>query len=248
MIRLHHVRKTFGSKVAVDDLSLAVPAGELFAFLGPNGAGKTTTVKMMAGLLRPDAGEIEIAGADVRTAYVQAKACLSYVPDQPYVYDKLSGREFMRFVGEMYGMTSRAIDVAADELVERFELGEFLDDLCESYSHGMKQRLVLSAALLHDPQVILVDEPMVGLDPKSARLVKRILRERTGAGATVFMSTHTLDVAEEVADRIGIINRGRMVAVGTLAELRGIACTDGRLEEAFLRITTQGDTEEEGAP
>ena len=237
MISLRNVTKRFGAKKAVDGLSLEVPAGELFAFLGPNGAGKTTTIKMMAGLLRPDEGEIRIAGVDLSQDYVQAKAKLCYVPDQPYVYDKLTGREFLQFVGEMYGMPGLAISAAMEELVALFELGEFLDDLCEGYSHGMKQRLVLSASLLHAPELILVDEPMVGLDPKSARLVKRILRQRVEAGATVFMSTHTLDVAEQVADRIGIINRGQMVAMGTVEELRRVAQTAGGLEEAFLRIT-----------
>ncbi len=244
MISLRNVRKCYGPKVAVDGLSLEVAPGELFAFLGPNGAGKTTTIKMLAGLLWPDAGEIEIAGINVRDNSLAAKAAVSYVPDQPYVYDKLSGREFLQFVGEMYGMPSAAAAAAIAEWAARFELGEFLDDLCESYSHGMKQRTVLTAALLHDPKVLLVDEPMVGLDPRSARLVKQILRERVAAGAAVFMSTHTLDVAEEVADRIGIINLGRLVAEGTLDELRDVAQTHGRLEEAFLRIT-EGQAEQD---
>ena len=242
MISLRHVHKAFGAKVAVDDLTLDVAAGELFAFLGPNGAGKTTTIKMMAGLLRPDSGQIVIAGIDAQQDYAAAKAKLSYVPDVPYVYDKLSGREFLHFVGAMYGMGPDEITREAGALIERFELAEFLDDLCESYSHGMKQRVVLSAALLHWPEVILVDEPMVGLDPKSARLVKDILRERVAGGGPVFMSTHTMDVAEQVADRIGIIHRGRMIAVGTLDELRQVAHTDGRLEEAFLRITAAEGT------
>ena len=244
MIALKNVRKAFGPKVAVDGLSLDVAKGELFAFLGPNGAGKTTSIKMMTGLLRPDEGEIQIAGIDVADDYVAAKSLLSYVPDQPYVYDKLSGREFLRFVGEMYALPKAEIEDEMGSLVERFEMGGFLDDLCESYSHGMKQRLVLSASLLHRPEVILVDEPMVGLDPKSARLVKQILRERVAEGATVFLSTHTLDVAEEVADRIAIINNGRLIAQGTLVDLRRGADTDGRLEEAFLRITE----EESAAP
>ena len=237
MISLRRVRKAFGPKVAVDGLSIEVERGELFAFLGPNGAGKTTTIKMMAGLLRPDAGDIEIAGIDVRKDYVGAKAKLSYVPDEPYLYDKLSGREFLYFVGKMYAMSESEITREAGALIDLFELAEFLDDLCESYSHGMKQRLVLSAALLHKPEVILVDEPMVGLDPKSARLAKQILKTRVSEGVTVFMSTHTLDVAEQVATRIGIISKGRMMAVGTLDELRRVSDTDGRLEEAFLRIT-----------
>ncbi len=241
MIALSGVCKRFGSKAAVDDLSLRVAPGELYAFLGPNGAGKTTTIKMVAGLLRPDAGVIEIDGVDIRRDYVRAKAALAYVPDQPYVYDKLSGREFLRFVGEMYGMDRAALERGVGEMADRFELHEFLDDLCESYSHGMKQRLVLSAALLHEPRALLVDEPMVGLDPRSARLVKQILRERVARGAAVFMSTHTLDVAEDVADRIGIIQQGRLAAEGTLQELRALAHTDGRLEDAFLRITEEGE-------
>ncbi len=237
MISIVEASKSYGNKRAVSDLNIELKAGELFAFLGPNGAGKTTTIKMIAGLLKPDKGRITIRGCDVQKSYVEAKSLISYVPDQPYVYDKLSGRELLYFIGRMYGLDKTAVREKTADLSKIFELTDFIDDLCESYSHGMKQRLVISAALIHDPAVILIDEPMVGLDPKSADLVKKILKQKTASGSTVFLSTHTLSVAEEIADRIGIINKSRLISLGTLDELRASAQTNGRLEEAFLRIT-----------
>ena len=237
MIELKDVTKTFGNVTAVDHLSLEVPAGELFAFLGPNGAGKTTTIKLIAGLLRPDTGRIHLGGYDVQEEYIEAKALLSYIPDQPYLYDKLTGREFLHFVGSMYDMERAETERRIEELADLFEFRSFLDTLGETYSHGMKQRVVVGAALLHDPAVMMIDEPMVGLDPKSANILKAVLRERVEQGMAIFMSTHTLSVAEEVADRVGIIQNGQIIIIGDLEDIRAQARTDGRLEEAFLQIT-----------
>lgn len=238
MIRFANIRHTYGSKVAVADFTLTVPRGELFALLGPNGAGKTTTIKMLVGLLRPDAGEVFVAGHDAVLSPREAVQAVGYVPDEPFLYEKLSGREFLEFVAEMRGMNRRQ---AAEQVARQsaaFELDGFLDDLTESYSHGMKQRLVFAAALLHDPAVLVIDEPMVALDPRSARLVKDLLRERTRAGTTVFMSTHMLALAEEIADRIAILNHGRLMFLGTLAELkRESACPQAALESLFLDLT-----------
>lgn len=241
MIELVEVTKNFGPKRAVDGLSLQVNAGELLAFLGPNGAGKTTTIKIICGLLRPTSGSVRINGHDVTRDGRDARHILSYVPDQPYLYEKLTGREFLQFVLDMYG-TDPAYGVKRSrELIDLFEMGSYIDGLTEGYSHGMKQRVVFAAALLHDPKVLVVDEPMVGLDPKSARLVKDLLRNLAASGSTVFMSTHTLDVAEQVSDRIAIVDHGRLVASGTLSELRQTLRMDGPLEELFLRVTSESD-------
>jgi len=240
LIELEGVTKRFGEKVAVDNLTLSVPGGELFAFLGPNGAGKTTTIKMLAGLLKPTSGRIAIAGHNLDGESLEAKRIMSYVPDQPYLYERLSGREFLNLVGDLYGMPREKSNAEIARLCELFEMEEYLDEFAENYSHGMKQRVVLSAALLHEPQVIVIDEPMVGLDPKSARLVKDILLKRVSAGVTVFMSTHTLAVAEELADRIGIINKGKLVALGTLNELKSFGGASAEaLEEIFLALTEE---------
>ena len=241
-IELERMTKRFGSKTAVDELTLRVDTGELYAFLGPNGAGKTTTIKVITGLLRPSAGAVRVCGYDVDADGVEARRVLSYVPDQPFLYDKLSGREFLLFVGRMYGLEPAACRKKIDALAEQFGATEYMDDLSESYSHGMKQRIVLSAAILHDPKVLVVDEPMVGLDPRGARLVKNVLREMAANGVCVFMSTHTLSIAEEVADRIGIIQRGRLVAEGTVDELRRHGHTSGKLEDIFLTITREDET------
>lgn len=241
MIELVEVTKRFGPKVAVDRLSLHVRPGELIAFLGPNGAGKTTTIKIICGLLRPTSGTVRIAGHDVTRDGRDARHLLSYVPDQPYLYEKLTGREFLQFVIDMYGIEPTLGARRAGELIELFEMESYVDGLTESYSHGMKQRVVFAAALLRDPQVLVVDEPMVGLDPKSARLVKDLLRARASAGAAVFMSTHTLDVAEQVADRIAIVDHGRLVSCGSLAELQATMQMQGPLEAMFLRITSESD-------
>ena len=239
MIRLENLTRTFGNLTAVSHLDLEIPRGELFAFIGPNGAGKTTTIKMIVGLLRPTEGRVLVCGHDVHKDYMAAKSLLSYVPDQPHLYDKLTGREFLHFMGKMYDVPPARIERTIASLSETFNLGGFLDDLAETYSHGMKQRVVISAALLHEPEVLVVDEPMVGLDPRAASILKQTLRERAAAGTTVFMSTHTLAIAEEMADRVGIIDRGRIIALGTLDQVRKMARTDGHLEEAFLSLTQQ---------
>ena len=242
MIEINNLRKQFGAKIAVDGLSLSVPRGQLFAFLGPNGAGKTTTIKMLVGLLRPDRGSVRLCGNDVQTEPLAAKANVSYIPDQPYLYDKLSGREFLEFIGRMYDLDASVRKARIRDLGDRLSLHTFLDDLSEGYSHGMKQRVVIAAALMHTPQVLVVDEPMVGLDPKTARIVKDLLRELAGNGAAIFMSTHTLSVADEVADRIGIIDHGRLVALGTLDELRARLGGSYGLEEMFLELTAGEET------
>jgi ABC-2 type transport system ATP-binding protein len=241
MIETEHLTKTFGDKLAVNDLTLTVAQGEFFAFLGPNGAGKTTTIKMLVGLLQPTVGKIRVCGHDVQGDGVLARADLSYVPDQPFLYDKLSGREFLDFVAQVYGMDRPRRRAEIGRLIETFDMGDYIDELCQGYSHGMKQRVVISSALVHDPRVIVIDEPMVGLDPKSSRLVKDILKDRTRGGVTIFMSTHTISLAEEVANRIGIIHRGIMIACGTPSEIQRAGRSDARLEDAFLRLTSEED-------
>lgn len=238
MISIQGVTKHYGPKRAVDALSLEIAAGEFFAVLGPNGAGKTSTIKMIAGLLRPDAGRILVCGHDAHADPIAAKGVCAYVPDQPFLYDKLSGLEFMNFVGDLYGVENGAARTKeVDRLVELFGMRDFVRELTESYSHGMKQRLVLAGTLLHKPKVILVDEPLVGLDPHNARLVKEVFKEQAKGGTSIFMSTHVLSVAEDFADRIGIMFHGRMVALGRLEELRSQAHSDGHLEEVFFKIT-----------
>ncbi len=237
MIELQNVSKQFGTKFAVKNLNLKIEPGEIFSFLGPNGAGKTTTIKMMVGLLQPTNGEIKIANWNMETNYIQAKTCLAYVPDQPYLYEKLTGREMLGFVGQMFGMSLQDIKSRINDLVELLELKEFINTLCENYSHGMKQRLVLATALLHSPRVLILDEPMVGLDPKSAKIVKNLFKELSNQKVTVFMSTHSLEVAEETSTRIGIIHLGDMIALGTLEELRSKLEGKQKLEEIFLEMT-----------
>ncbi|MFQ5414422.1 MAG: ABC transporter ATP-binding protein [Phycisphaerae bacterium] len=240
-IVLNGVTKRFGTKAAVRDLSLTIGRGELFAFLGHNGAGKTTTIRMIVGLLRANSGDVRVCGHRVGVNGLAARARLAYVPDQPFTYDKLTGREFLFFVAEMYGVPDDRRDRILDTLVRRLDIAEFLDHLTEGYSHGMKQKVVLAAALLHEPLVLVIDEPTVGLDPRSVRVVKDLFREHTARGGTIFMSTHTLDIAEAVADRIGIIHRGELIAVGTLAELRAQARRQHSLEEIFLELTEAKD-------
>jgi ABC-2 type transport system ATP-binding protein len=238
MIRLINLTKKYGSFTAVDDVSLEVPRGQLFGFLGPNGAGKTTTMRMIAGILQPTSGHIEIGGDDIAREPIKAKHRLGFIPDRPFVYEKLTGAEFLRFVAALYGQEGASIERRMDELLELFELSDWKDELIESYSHGMRQKLIISSALLHRPEVIVVDEPMVGLDPKGARFLKDLFRAFTGRGGTVLMSTHTLETAEVMCDRIGIIQEGRIVACGTMAELRQqTASGQLSLEELFLKLT-----------
>jgi ABC-2 type transport system ATP-binding protein len=238
MIRLERLTKRYGTFTAVDDIDLHVPRGQLFGFLGPNGAGKTTTLRMIAGILRPTAGRIALAGVDLLTDPMTAKARLGFIPDRPFVYEKLTGGEFLRFVAGLYGQDGRSVEKRIDELLHLFELTQWKDELVESYSHGMRQKLIISSALIHRPELIVVDEPMVGLDPRGARLLKDIFRAFVERGGTVLMSTHTLEVAQAMCDRIAIIQQGRIVAQGTMAQLREqTAAGDASLEELFLRLT-----------
>jgi ABC-2 type transport system ATP-binding protein len=243
MIEIVEVTKQYGPKVAVKDLSLHVPTGELFAFLGPNGAGKTTTIKMLCGLLFPTTGTVRVGGYDLKTQGDQARAVISYVPDQPFLYEKLTGREFLQFTADLYGMSPDSSRDKIAEVIELFHLDDFVDDLTERYSHGMRQRTVFAAALVHEPKLLIADEPTVGLDPKSIRELKTLLRELAAGGMTVFLSTHTLDIAQELADRIGIIDHGRLCGCGTMADLRKQAARDGSLEDLFLAITEEATAE-----
>lgn len=237
MIELKGLRRMYGDRVAVQGLDLSIPAGEIFAFLGPNGAGKTTTIKMMVGLLRPTAGTVIMSGIDAAQQPHAANRLIGYVPDQPYLYDKLTGREFLRFVADLHGLPPQVALANIEEQVNRFELREFIDRLTEGYSHGMKQRMVFAAAFVHQPPIVIVDEPMVGLDPRSARLVKDLLRDKAAHGTTVFMSTHSLSMAEEIANRLGIIHKGRLEFLGTLVQLRDSLSSQGSLEELYLTLT-----------
>src|SRR5919108_2659279 len=241
MIELRGLTKRYGAFTAVDAIDLTVPRGELFGFLGPNGAGKTTTLRMIAGILQPTSGTVRIAGVDLASDPIAAKAKLGFIPDRPFIYEKLTGAEFLRFVAGLYDQTGEGVERRMDELLALFDLTEWKDDLVESYSHGMRQKLIISSAFLHRPEVIVVDEPMVGLDPKATRILKDLFREYTRRGHTIMMSTHTLEVAEAMCDRIGIIQGGRIRACGTMAELRQSA-EDGAqgLEHIFLRLTGEG--------
>src|SRR5713226_5470585 len=216
MIELNEVTKSFGTKIAVNKLSLRIEPGELFAFLGPNGAGKTTTIKLMCGLLFPTSGTVRVGGFDMEKEGDRARQLISYVPDQPYLYEKLTGREFLQFIADMYGLPRHAGLHRIEEMIELFDLGDFVDDLTERYSHGMKQRTVFAAALLHEPRVLIVDEPTVGLDPRSVRLLKDLLRFEANRGVTIFLSTHSLEIVQEIADRIGIVDHGELVSCGTM--------------------------------
>ena len=239
MIELVHLTKRFGDLVAVNDLSLTVNRGEFFAVLGPNAAGKTTTIKILTGLIKPTSGATRVAGFDVQVEPLEARRRMAFVPDFPFLYDKLTPWEMIRFTGQMFRMSDARIEASARELVARFSLGEFMAKPIDSLSHGTRQRVAIVAALIHDPEVIVLDEPMVGLDPHHSRVVKDILKERSRRGATVFVSTHQLSVAEEMADRIGIIHQGRLVAVGTREELRHQSGADGALEQSFLALTAE---------
>ncbi len=238
MIRLEGLTKTYGKFEAVKGLDLHVPKGELFGFLGPNGAGKTTTLRMIAGILRPTKGRVFIGGDDLIDKPMDAKMRIGFIPDRPYMYEKLTGAEFLNFVAGLFNQEGEVIERRTDELLDLFELTVWKNELIEAYSHGMRQKLIISSALIHRPECIVVDEPMVGLDPKGARLLKDIFRSFVDHGGTVLMSTHTLEVAEAMCDRIGIIQNGLLVACGTMDDLREQTATgNASLEELFLKLT-----------
>jgi ABC-2 type transport system ATP-binding protein len=237
MIEIINLVKKFGDLTAVNDISLKINKGEFFAVLGPNAAGKTTTIRVLAGLIKPTSGTAKVAGFDVQTQAIEAKRRMAYVPDFPFLYDKLTPREFLRFMGQLFQMPEEAIESAAKDLVPRFNLEPFMNKPIEGLSHGTRQRVAIVSALMHNPEVFVIDEPMVGLDPQHARVVKDVLKERSLKGMTVFVSTHQLSVAEEMADRIGIIHQGKLVAIGTAEELRKQSGVSGALEEAFLSLT-----------
>jgi len=252
MIELIHIVKKFGELVAVNDLSLTVQRGEFFAVLGPNAAGKTTTIKVLTGLIKPTSGAAKVGGFDVQQQPLDARRLMAYVPDFPFLYDKLTPWEFFRFTGQLFGMADDAIRANGEDLIARFNLDQYVNKSIEGLSHGTRQRVAIVSALLHDPQVFVIDEPMVGLDPQHARIVKDTLKERSRAGMTVFLSTHQLSVAEELADRIGIVHKGKLIAVGTPDELRKQSGEAGALEQVFLSLTAQEANQREeyleGAP
>jgi ABC-2 type transport system ATP-binding protein len=238
VIAVESLVKTFGSFRAVDGVSLEVKAGEIHGFLGPNGAGKTTTIRMIAGLLKPSSGSVTIAGRNLASEPEAAKRALGFIPDRPFLYEKLTAAEFLRFHGGLYGLEGEPVEERARELLSLFELTGWAHELVESFSHGMKQRLVMCSAFLHRPQAVLVDEPMVGLDPRGARLIKDVFRVMGRQGVAILMSTHTLQVAEEMCDRISIIQGGRIIARGTVPELHALAGTeDPQLTPVFLKLT-----------
>ena len=240
MIELINVKKQYGRTLAVDGLNLSVAAGEIFGFIGPNGAGKTTTIRIMGGILAPTEGTVLIDGIEMAKEPEKAKQKIGFIPDRPFLYEKLTGWEFMMFSADLYGMQGESIHGEAQNLLHMFSLWEWANGLIESYSHGMKQRLIIATALLHDPSVIIVDEPMVGLDPTGIRMVKDLLSSKASEGKTVFMSTHSLGVAEDICDRIGIIHHGALIATGTTKDLKKTAgFEDADLEAVFLRLTEE---------
>jgi len=244
MIRTEHLTKKYGGLMAVNDLNLDIPQGQCFAFLGPNGAGKTTTIKLLAGLLKPTSGRALVGGHDIQQDPVAARKLIGFVPDTPFLYDKLDPVEFMLFIGQLYGMNRREVVPAVDELFDTFDLNETRKQLIENLSHGTRQRLVIASALLHEPKVIIIDEPMVGLDPRSARVVRNVLKRRSRAGTTIFLSTHILSIAEELADQIGILNHGKLIATGTIDQLREMSGEVGALENTFLALTPDKEEKE----
>jgi ABC-2 type transport system ATP-binding protein len=249
MIEFDEVRRSYGDKVAVDGLNLRVAAGELYSLLGHNGAGKTTSIKMLVGLLRPESGTIRVGGYDVVTQTRLAAALVGYVPDQPYLYDKLSGREFLQFVAQMHGLDMAQTARVIDREIERFELAEFVEELTERYSHGMKQRMVFASAMLNSPRLLVLDEPLVGLDPHSIRLVKDLLRAEASTGMCIFMSTHTLAAAEEISNRVGIMSHGKLIFDGTMDSLRSqFADTHQSLETMYLSLTEPKKVEASEVP
>ena len=244
MIRIVNLSKHYGKLAAVDALNLEVAAGEIFGFLGPNGAGKTTTIRVMMGILKASAGQVVLGGYDIEREALSAKAISGFIPDRPFIYEKLSGSEFLEFVGKLHRVEPERLRRRSAELLDLLELSAWRDDLVESYSHGMKQRLVVCAALIHEPRILVVDEPMVGMDPKGARTLKDLFRSLARRGTTLFLSTHSISFAEEICQRIGIIQKGRLIACGTMAEIyRQAKANSGNLESVFLELTREQITD-----
>ena len=243
MILIDNLSKHFGKLAAVDRLNLEIPGGEIFGFLGPNGAGKTTTIKVVMGILRATSGRVVLGDYDVEKEPEKAKAITGYIPDHPFIYEKLTGGEFLKFVAALHGVNTTAVEERIVELLKHFDLSDWRDELVEGYSHGMKQRLVLCAALIHRPKILVVDEPMVGIDPRGTRKLKDLFLALGKTGVTVFFSTHSVGVAEELCQRVGIIHKGKLIACGTMAELRQLAkVEEGNLETAFLELTRDGNS------
>jgi len=242
MIELRNLTKMFGNIVAVNQLNLSVSKGEIFGFIGPNGAGKTTTLKIMSGILAPTEGSVMIDGINMARQPEKAKQRMGYIPDRSFLYEKLTGMEFLRFTADLFGVEDGLFKEKSESLLKKFSIYDWRDELIESYSHGMKQRLIISAALLHEPKVLIIDEPMVGLDPAGIRMIKILFRDLAKKGTTLFMSIHTLSVAEDVCDRIGVIHKGKLIAIGTVEDLKDSArVEEGDLEKVFL-ILTEGDS------
>ena len=240
MIDLINLTKDYGTTLAVNNLSLHVAAGEIYGFIGPNGAGKTTTIRMMGGIIEPTAGSVIIGGIDMKKKPVAAKKIIGFVPDRPFLYEKLTGGEFLKFIADIYEVDARVVQPRSRELLQQFALSDWADEIIEAYSHGMKQRLIIAAALMHDPKVLVVDEPMVGLDPAAVRMVKDIFKDLAANNVAIFVSTHTLSIAEDLCDRIGLIHKGTLLAQGTVAELNSAAQTDkAKLEEVFLTLVRE---------
>jgi ABC-2 type transport system ATP-binding protein len=238
MIKLQNLTKKFGSFTAIDNISLEIPSGQFFGFLGPNGAGKTTTIKMMTGLYNPTHGDVLINSVSIIKSPVEVKKQIGYIPDRPFIYDKLTGREYLYFCGGLFEIENSKLEGKIEDLIKHFEISEWIDKRSENYSQGMSQRLIIAAAILHDPKVIIIDEPMIGLDPRSAAIVKNVLKERSRNGSTVFMSTHILHVAEELCDRIAIINKGKIIFDYSHDELQSFKHKyNGKLENLFLELT-----------
>lgn len=240
MIELNNLTKDYGTTLAVSNLSLHVDAGEIYGFIGPNGAGKTTTIRMMGGIIEPTTGSIIIDGINMKKDPVAAKKIIGFVPDRPFLYEKLTGMEFLKFISDLYDVNPAYLSRRAEELLKQFALWDWANEIIEAYSHGMKQRLIIAAALMHDPKVMVIDEPMVGLDPAAVRMVKDILKGLAARNVSIFISTHTLSIAEDLCDRIGVIHKGILLTQGTLAELNSAAQTgEAKLEEVFLTLVRE---------
>lgn len=237
MLEIKNLTKKFGDKVAVDNIDLSVKSGEIYGFLGPNGAGKTTTIKMIVGMLMPDGGSISVDGIDAINDDVEAKRQIAYVPDSPEIYDIMTGRQYLNFIADVFELSNEERNKQIDRYAEVFEMKDNLDVMIAGYSHGMKQKIVIMGALIHSPKLLILDEPMVGLDAKSSFRLKEIMRALADEGRTVFFSTHVMEVAENLCDRIGIINKGKIIAVGTLDEIKAAAKDTGSLEKIFLELT-----------